>query len=368
MTEFHYISLGIGVGLVAAVWLFNVWQEHRYKKKAAAAFARNHPDVLLETPKNHVRPAQSANRMEPSIVDTAAPTAQDAPPVAPELVEDFDSAATLDLDAVQALAAVMLDPQLDYIAEVGADQPIAGGLIPAFNVGKRIKVVGLNENDVWEIAAVGNRYLELRIGLQLCDRQGAVSEGQLILFTEQVSEFAASCKAVATFPNRQDKLDVARELDQFCAQVDAIIGLNVGAGRGRILVSQVATLCESAGMQLLDDGNFHALSESGKTLFSVASIDEVPFSRASFGQDQCSGLTLLLDVPRVADGLAAFDRMADLAQQLALTLGGDVVDDNGRSLKPADLAAIRKQLGVVYTQMDDRGIAAGSVAALRLFA
>jgi hypothetical protein len=53
---------------------------------------------------------------------------------------------------------------------------------------------------------------------------------------------------------------------------------------------------------------------------------------------------------------------------MALTLGGDLVDDENRSLKPADLAAIRKQLVGIYAKMDDRGIAAGGVAALRLFA
>ena len=49
----------------------------------------------------------------------------------------------------------------------------------------------------------------------------------------------------------------------------------------------------------------------------------------------------MLDVPRVADPLRAFDQMKLAAKRMAHTLGGDLVDDNRRPLDDAALAAIR---------------------------
>ena len=121
-------------------------------------------------------------------------------------------------------------------------------------------------------------------------------------------------------------------------------------------------LAENSGLVRGQDGQFHYRSDSGRTLFTLSNHDETPFSATS------DGLTLLFDVPRVAGGLSVFDYLSDFAQNLAASLGGELADDNGKPLNDASLANIRKQLAGIYAQMDDRGIAAGSMAALRLFA
>ncbi|QDQ28882.1 cell division protein FtsZ [Chitinimonas arctica] len=352
MTDFQWITLGLGLALVASVWAFNSWQEWRFKKRAAEAFAKNHPDVLLDTPKNMVRQGEAAVRFEPSLSPLATP----AEPVAaqPNLLELSES---------MELAVAVLDPALDYVAEVHPGMPVDFAVIPAVEVGKRVRMLGLGESDEWEVPRAGKRYDELRIGLQLVDRQGPVSEAQLLLFCEQWKTFAESEGGVASFPRREDKLRVAKELDAFCVEVDMQIGLNVVTSRNPFAMNRIRAMAEGAGLVLETDGLFHARSESGMALFSLADRHHRPLDAL----DDTPSVTLLLDVPRVAGGEQAFDRMADLAQQMALTLGGDLVDDDNRSLKPADLAAIRKQLETIYGRMDDRGIPAGGVAALRLF-
>ncbi|MDN3579071.1 cell division protein ZipA C-terminal FtsZ-binding domain-containing protein [Chitinimonas viridis] len=353
MTDFHWITLSLGLALVGGVWGYNSWQEWRFKKRAADAFAKSHPDVLLDTPKNMVRQGETGMRFEPSL-DEPAPvlgTANNAPE-------------TVDLSENIALAVAVLDPSLDFIAEVHPGEPVDFAVVPQIEVGKRVKVLGLNEGDEWELIRPGQRYNELRVGLQLVDRQGPVSEAQMVRFCEALSGFAASEGGVATFPRREDKLHVAKELDAFCVEVDMQIGLNVVSSRAPFPINRVAAMAEAAGLVLEADGVFHARSESGKTLFSLADRHHRPIDAL----DDTPSITILLDVPRVAGGEQAFDRIADLAQQMALTLGGDLVDDDNRSLKPADLAAIRKQLVGIYARMDDRGIPAGGVAALRLFA
>ncbi|WP_374355465.1 cell division protein ZipA C-terminal FtsZ-binding domain-containing protein [Chitinimonas sp.] len=356
MTEFHWITLGLAGAVIGGVWGFNLWQEWRFKKRAAAAFAKTHPDVLLDTPKNMVRQGEAGFlRTEPSFGMASDSAVEPESVYAPETVQLSDSL---------ALAVSVLDPALDYVAEVHPGDNLAGSAMPTFELGKRVRALGLTTADEWEAVRSEGVYQEFRIGLQLVDRQGPVSEAQLVLFCEQVSAFAHQHGGVATFARREDKLQVARELDAFCAEVDMLVGLSVVSSRTPFQLSRVRAMAEAAGMVLEGDGVFHARADSGKTLFTLADRHHRPLDAL----DDTPSITLVLDVPRVAGGEQAFDRMADLAQQMALTLGGDLVDDDNRSLKPADLATIRKQLVAIYARMDERGIAAGGVAALRLFA
>ncbi len=81
MTDLQLGSLAIGGALVVAVYAFNSWQEYRYRKQAAKAFARNQPDVLLETPQNVVRKGDS-QRLEPALGVPAAAEVRHEPELA----------------------------------------------------------------------------------------------------------------------------------------------------------------------------------------------------------------------------------------------------------------------------------------------
>ena len=79
------------------------------------------------------------------------------------------------------------------------------------------------------------------------------------------------------------------------------------------------------------------------------------------------GVTLTLDVPRVADGVRVFERMMSFAQQLADGLNGAVVDDNRAPFGDKAVGLIRAQIDQYQGQMVEQGIAPGSSLALRLF-
>lgn len=412
MTDLQLGSLIIGGAIVVLVYVYNWWQERRYRKQAQKAFARNQPDVLLDTPKNMVRTGET-RRLEP-IIHAREPEAQGAllrpseirreePAVEEAPKKVFDPFDDDDLDdfvdpqaaiaARQAktespasaptqsgpvllpedsteeeeaadVTASMLDPALDFIAEVHAGELIPAVNVPTFPGAKRIITLGLNEDDQWELIqhTSRSRYVELRVGLQLADRQGALSQEQLNAFCMGVQQFADEFDAVVTFPQRSAKVQAARDLDEFCASVDVLIGLNIMPTDKPFPMEKVRVLAESSGLVRGTDGNFHYRSDSGKTLFTLTNLDETLFGSTS------EGLTLLFDVPRVAGGLAVFDYLSDFAQNLASSLGGALADDNGKTLTDASISNIRKQLSGIYARMDDRGIAAGSVAALRLFA
>ncbi|MBV1777145.1 hypothetical protein KSF73_15605 [Burkholderiaceae bacterium DAT-1] len=361
MSEFHLITLGVALAIVAAVWGFNIWQEHRFKKRAAAAFSRNHPDVLLETPKNNVRPGESVRRVEPSMgAGQAAIEASNVPVLNDQISVVADM---VEVDSPLAIAAAMLDPAYDFIGDVHFGEPVSAKEIPAFELGRRVCVLGLSERDEWEIVSTEGRYEDLRVGVQLVDRQGPLNEGHLAVFCEQVNAFAEKHGGVATFPRREDKLRIARELDRLCAQMDAIIGLNVVSSRNPFPISRVQACAEGAGLKMESDGVFYARTESGRKSFVLMDRHNRPLDSL----EDTPSVTLLLDVPRVAGGQDAFDKMTDLAQQLALTLGGDLVDDESRSLNPSDLASIRKKLGQIEIMMDEHGMPSGGVVACRLF-
>lgn len=401
MTDLQLGSLVIGGAIVVVVYAYNWWQEHRYRQQAQKAFSRNQPDVLLETPKNMVRTGES-RRLEPIIQAREPVAALEIPPMRavdplekttpPLFVDDDDLDDFVDPQAALAarqaalvsptpvqtapepqpepeqeeavVTTSLLDPVLDFIAEIHAGEQIPAANVPTFPGAKRIVTLGLNDDDQWEVVLHTNRsrYVELQVGLQLADRQGALTQEQLNAFCMGVQQFADEFDAVVTFPQRASKLNAARNLDEFCASVDVLIGLNIMPSEKPFPMEKVRVLAESAGLVRGQDGNFHYRSDSGKTLFTLCNQDEAPFGTTS------EGLTLLFDVPRVAGGVAVFDYLADFAQSLATALGGVLADDNGKALTEKSLSNIRQQLSGIYARMDDRGIAAGSVAALRLFA
>jgi FtsZ-interacting cell division protein ZipA len=79
------------------------------------------------------------------------------------------------------------------------------------------------------------------------------------------------------------------------------------------------------------------------------------------------GVTLLLDVPRVPDGLRVLDRMFEIGARLAQGLEGTLVDDNRVALNTGSIARIRQQVAGIYAKMEARGVSAGSARAQRLF-
>ena len=79
------------------------------------------------------------------------------------------------------------------------------------------------------------------------------------------------------------------------------------------------------------------------------------------------GAVLLLDVPRVADPVRAFDQMKQVAKRMAQTLDAMLVDDNRRPLDDAALAAIRQQVQATAAALAEVRIEPGSARAQALF-
>lgn len=236
-------------------------------------------------------------------------------------------------------------------------------------VGKPVRAFGEKPDGVWEVLSGQPRsvYGVVEFGLQLADRGGAVSRDQLDAFCRALYEFAAEEGGAVSCGDKEEALRLARELDLFCMDVDVLIGLNVISADSRPFTSEaIHTLAQEARLSLEADGTYHAKDEFGHTLFTLANQEEEPFPRDGRGLTT-HGITLLFDVPRVADGLAVFDRMTRLGFDLAWRLEGRLVADNSRPVSEDSLSRDRTRLAQFYARMEGRGIPAGGERARRLF-
>lgn len=357
MSDLQLSLLVIGAVVIGAVYLYNWLQERSLQRRLQQAFGNAHDDVLL---KAGVESALADGRLEPQLVPAE-------PARGKETAVD---------DTAAAPAAAGFDALLDYVAEVNSATPISDALIGELSskiasCGKPARMTGFApRSGAWEDAARGGggRYTRLRLGLQLVNRAGAVNPAQLATFCDAVRQCADRAPAEAVCPDTHESLKVARELDAFCANVDVAIGVNVIAQEGGTFAgTRIRALAESAGFKLEPGGVFHYRNEQRQTLFTLDNHEPAPFLPESIKGISTHGITLLLDVPRVAHGVEALELMLQIANSLAQALGGRVVDDNRTVLSEAGTARIKEQLRSIHAAMAKRGVPAGGARALRLF-
>jgi hypothetical protein len=357
MTELQMGLIGLGIVAVAGVLAYNKWQETRQRKQVEEALKASHPDVLVEG-------ETDALRIEPEL--RPEPGAG---------VSGTGSDAGL-LDALPGEDLRFLSPRVDFIASIDVT-----GTVPAqyiadamkdmlAQIRKPIRWIGLDEaaGDWKPIPGQGeDGYRRIRAGLQLVDRQGLISGDDLAIFSTVMREMAGRLPARLDLPQWQEALDVAVDLDQFCASVDIQIGINV-ISRGQAFAgTKLRALAESAGMSIDGNGRFTRCDEEGRALFALLSQDAQEFSTETMRSMSTQALTFLLDVPCVAHGERVFDQMVVLAQRFAEVLHGDLVDDNRHSLSAEALEPIRQQIGQYQAMMAARQLPAGGPLARRLF-
>ena len=370
MSDLQVSLLIIGVVVVGGVTAFNWFQQWRLRRRLEQAFDGKHEDVLLR--EHPVR--ATAGRVEPQLATVPSSGAQSREPGESDAASSPAGETATTFAALPAVSA--FDAAIDYIVAIDAPEPIsAAGLADlhtkAAACGKRFRVVGFSmQSREWEEAGrlSGGRYAQLRLALQLVSRKGAVDLGALTAFCAAAEDCAERFSAAASYPDIESALTAARELDAYCADVDVAIGVNVVAAKGvKFSGTRLRAAAEAAGLKLEPEGLFHYRDAARQTLFTLDNHEPAPFLPEQIKHLSTSGVTLLLDVPRVADGVAALEVMLSTAAQLAQALGGTLVDDNRVALTESAVRAIEQQLTSIQSKMEARGMAPGSERALRLF-
>ena len=377
MSELQVALLAIGFAAIVAVYTFGWWQQRQHRRKFGAAFRASHADALYQG--SDTKPdEQTRHSFSPEMVelDDTMPGGDDAagiPPVEAGVLPVEEGAATTLLDE----SCTLLDTRSDFIIELHLDEPgppaVLDGLWQRkFDFGKPVQVCGLTlGTERWERAIAESKvlYARFRIVLQLVDRGGAVSAAKLVDFRDLVLGLAKNIKAGASVPDVNETQRHAVELDQFCAEVDQMVGINLVPPGERLLSGgKIAQAAALQGMTLESDGAFHLLDAQGHSLFTLINQDAKPFHVHTLETFRMAGITLLLDVPRTLNPVAQFDLMTRIAHEFARELQTNLVDDHLVVLSDSGLALIRTRIAGIEAKMRDNGIVPGSGQARRLFA
>ncbi|MDQ5945329.1 MAG: hypothetical protein QG619_749, partial [Pseudomonadota bacterium] len=173
------------------------------------------------------------------------------------------------------IPAIIVSPAIDYMASFELVEAASGAQLLhsqhdlLARVSKPIGWAGYNDRTrEWERVVAEGSYRRLRVGLLLADRRGPLGEADLLTFHAAMQNLAEELTAVADLPPRDAALDAAIALDQFCANVDIQVGLNV-ISQGQVFPgTKVRALAEAAGMVLDASGRFVRCDDDGHVLYT----------------------------------------------------------------------------------------------------
>ena len=363
------LQVGLLVCLIAAVavvLVYNFWQERRARKHAEQAFRSTHHDVLLDEKGEASVPPPPGGRMEPGL--------RREPQVSPAVPASRPQATTRTMTSGAALPEGL---EIDCVVSIDAPAGVSASALFAAQIevmsgfAHAMRWFGWDDiaNQWFEIGAhTAGSITRACVSLQLADRRGGISSGELDRFYKQLQQVCDQFLAVPRLPQRTEVLDRAAQLDAFCVEVDIQIAINLLAGAAPFPGTKLRGLAEAGGMTLGTDGVYHLRDDAGNVLFSLRNAEPVPFSPEQLRMLQSPGLILSLDVPRALNPAQSFDRLIMFAQKLATALDGQIVDDNRVPLSERSIGLIRNQVYQFESQMERQGIPAGSPLALRLFA
>jgi FtsZ-interacting cell division protein ZipA len=387
MSELQVSLIAIGFVVVMGVIFFNWLQQRRYRRHAEQAFGQKHEDVLLRTttPLEEGRVEPQLGMGETSHEVDAEPKLSKPVEAAPETPEQLLTpaapleGASLPVEKpVPALAAVF-DGTVDYVVNISSEKKIENSSIGPllqrkFDFSKPVRWLGQTPSETaWDditsdVSGKGD-FFALRGCLQLADRAGPISEVHLSEFRDMAENFSAQVNARAKCPDVRKAYTQALALDEFCSEVDVMIGVTIISRDGGAMTgAKIRMVAEASGLKLGVDGMFSLRGENGSTLFSLGNLEPHPFLPDTLRTLTTRGVTFLLDVPRTSNGEMVFEQMVRVADAFADSVVGIMVDDNSIPLSAEGIDKIKQQLMAIESMMAAHGIPAGSEVARRLFA
>ena len=425
MTDLQGALIVLGVLAVAAVAIYNYWQERQFRRKSDAVLPRADDDLLL--------PGEAGNGAAGSGQAASTGGPGHAPPLAsppePSFTRDMRQEPSLG-DRVYAdgrsepgfePAAADTSPMSDIHAGPGPESALPS-VAGAGSIGVRTGVrradarpeaatglegpLGLWYPVVFRLPAVADAAslavirsdvsgesrlsdwldsdllavagaegiqgaeaptVDRILRIQVVDPRGPATTVELQAFLANAHRAAGNVGGLATAPDPAATATQAGVLHAFCNSVDVAIGLNVAATSGGFAGTKLRGLIEAAGFRALPDHTYVLADDAGNALCSLTDGGGGGLDPQALRSQAVRAISLLLDVPRTPGTLAQFERMATQARQFAHALSGSLVDDSGRVLDEASIGRIRAQLASMLKAMRAHGIEPGDAIARRIF-
>lgn len=415
MSQLQIGLVSLGALIILAVLLFNWWQERNIKREMVRRFEGPADDVLMgEFTGQHSsrdlgasevhdigefriddepdqEPAEEVFIVEELHAELVEP---EIPEIAPEepvmlqvesgpeaeiVADELEPDPWISNPATPAMQVIELPPnvdeKIDIIAIITPNRTCSGhtireALLPLPQFQQSVRWMGKDTNgDVHVVTKEHEQtqFTHIICALQLADRSGPAHGEDLRNFHAKVEELTARVGGALEWREHGDPLQYGRNLDVFCIDVDVMINLQLASGGGPFAGTKLRGLAEANGLALKDDGQFHYIDENGTDLFILTSIDRRPLTVESLRTVMLNGVMLMMDVPRVANGVEVFNQMVMLGRKLETALATKLTDENQHQLGDSEIEKIRQQLKAIYSRMLARGIVPGSAAALRLF-
>ena len=181
--------------------------------------------------------------------------------------------------------------------------------------------------------------------------------------------FADAIDGQPEFPDMQEEVARARELDQFASAHDAQLGFTL---RAKHTAWSPGYVQQHAARQ-----GFVAGSIPGRMVLPARQSGHAPILGLAFDtqaamaedpeQTALRELTVSLDVPQVARSEQAFERMCEVSIALAAAMDGVIIDDQGNPIRPEAMEVIHADLQQLYDTLDGHDMPAGSALGRRLF-
>jgi hypothetical protein len=263
-----------------------------------------------------------------------------------------------------------IDPRIDCVITLRFDQAISGSeILEEMNSWADLNAQstarwmceGLNANiDVaedWEELHPESQYSDLQLAIQLASRKGPIGVLELSDFCSRAQALADTLGSQIDMPSVNTMLESAKELDAMAAESDIQLSINVLFDEP-CPWGNFDALMRQRGFKLARNGRGYEYLSNGALIFNSSDLDP---------NKPVTQLTLLLEVPLVAQDQRAFERMLGEGVEIAQAAHGRLVDDNGINLSEAAVISIRQHLDILYANLEKSGIAAGSSTASRLF-
>ncbi|WP_191576780.1 MULTISPECIES: cell division protein ZipA C-terminal FtsZ-binding domain-containing protein [Achromobacter] len=357
MSDLQIGLIALGVLLILLVLGFNWWQDRRVRRKMQSHFPTSEQDPLLGAGVGGASAAPAgASRREPGMGGEPA-RVQPGQPAPVDPGSDAD-------DAEEP------DPACEVVIEVNFAEPVRGAdLLPYMqslrNVGRKPMRVFAETDQRRHRARVhaGESYASMQLAVLLANRSGPLTAIEWSQAWARAQDMAERFDATIEGPDQQAVLEQGARLDDTCAALDTQVGLTLLLGSAQP-AAEVMAVARDVGF--VADGNRLAWpNENGVARFTLARADGAAFDAGMGGIER---LYLLLDVPCSPADTRAFGRMVDVGRDLASRLRAELVDDQGKPLADGSETVIDERLQVLFGQLEQAGLPAGSERAQRVFA
>lgn len=386
--------------IFVAVIIYNAWVLRKNtSQQPLRAGRKNEPGLEKrgEEKAAAVTPAEGA--LVPPAPKETASTAEDQGTGA-----SIDTEAFVDIEAETAAVGEIfsagprhnqwkLDERLDALVTMVLPQATISEKILAHapdtsrRVGTKPQMLeALNmHTDIWEYPQPGQQYSQVRMGVQMLNRHGPITDMEYSEFAGSVQTFGDRLDVLVDLPDMRDVVQTAREMDAVSGKYDVQLKMHIvpdtvswTAGYVEEQAAEIGFIKTNVpgSMLLISDGSPAETVLRLEFDTAAAVAEESAEAGAVAGEDAdaedtstvIEGVELCLDVACVRQELKPYDALCQASDILAQRLQGRITDTRGEPLESEQVDIIGKELRERYRELSQSGLTAGSPLCLRMYA